>query len=55
MADINEQFGMLVTRQALEDFVETYGEEGAANELAMGFRNAILEAISELKKENNNG
>lgn len=54
MDKVNEQFGMLVTKEALIDFVNTYGEEGAANELAMGFRAAILEAIKELKSEKQN-
>lgn len=54
MDTVNEQFGMLVTKQALFDFVEEYGEEGAANELAIGFRAAILQAIKELKGSKQN-
>lgn len=51
MDKVKDQFGMLVTKEALIDFIDLYGEEGAANELANGFRVAILEAIKDLKKE----
>ena len=45
------QIGMLVTKEALKDLINMYGEEGAANELASGFRTVVLKAIEEMNDE----